>query len=91
MAWKVGLLLASGRRHGISEERIAYVVRTCCMPLGLADPEPGEEDVLLFLAPDRHGVPLEVLAVEQPDDEVIVFHAMKLARKKRARYEEVMR
>jgi hypothetical protein len=91
MIWKVFRYLSSARRHKISEERIAYVIVTCPMPQALVDPEPGEEDVLLFLAPDRNGVPLEVLAIEVPDGGLVVFHAMKVARKNAAEYDEVMR
>ncbi len=91
MAWKVKSHLASAHRHGISAERIEFVVTTCRMPMSLEDPEQGEEDVLLFLAPDQHGVPIEVLGVELPNEGLVVFHAMKVARKNRLLYNEVMR
>lgn len=91
MAWRIRRYVASARRHGISEERMAYVIGTCPKPMALEGPGPGEEDVLLFLAPDRGGIPLEVLALELPDDELVVFHAMKVTRKNRATYDEVMR
>ena len=40
--------------------------------------EVGEEDLVIFLGPDQHGVPLEVVGVELAGDELLVIHAMRL-------------
>jgi hypothetical protein len=67
----------SALRHGISPERIAYVIEHCLHPLF----DPAWFDVpdgVLFLGLDRQGVPLEVLAVERPDGDMLVIHAMRM-------------
>lgn len=70
----------SAFRHGISPERIAYVIEHCAHPLF----DPAWFDVpdgALFLGLDRQGVPLEVLAVERPDGDLLVIHAMRMRRR----------
>lgn len=42
-----------------------------------------------FLGDDEHFVPLEVMAMELDDGDLLVIHAMKLRRKYREAYEEV--
>jgi hypothetical protein len=51
----------------------------------------GEPDRILYLGPDQGGVPLEVVAIELADDDLLVIHAMPLRRVYRADYERVMR
>jgi hypothetical protein len=63
---------------------------SCPLPL-VAPPRPELQDLLLFLGPDANGVPLEVVAVEQADGNLIVIHAMRLRRSLVAAYAEVMR
>lgn len=75
----------SSHRHGISRERIRYVIKHCRSPLYPAD---SEDDEVLFLGDDEHFVPLEVMAVELDDGDLLVIHAMKLRRKYREAYEE---
>lgn len=77
----------SARRHGISDERILYVVRTCPRPIE----HPTKEDQILFLGHDRQGVPLEVVAVEDADRRLAVFHAMRMRPGYRKAFEELMR
>ena len=73
----------SARRHGVSEERAAYVVQHCGMPLYPPDDSP-HRVVAMFLGLDQHGIALEVAAVETGPDELIVIHAMRLREKFRA-------
>lgn len=48
------------------------------------------KDLVVFLGPDRHGVPLEVMAVELAGGDLLVIHAMKLRRTYLDAYREVM-
>ena len=78
---------SSARRHGVSEERMLYVVRTCPMPLD----HPADNDQGMYLGPDQRGVPLEVPAFEDDNGQLVIIHAMRLRPSYRAAYEEVMR
>jgi len=75
-------------RHDISQAQVRHVIRNCAWPL--YSPEPDEEDLVIFLGPDEHGVPLEVVAVELEDEGLLVIHAMKLRRKYALVYKKVM-
>jgi hypothetical protein len=77
----------SARKHGISEERMLYVVRTCPMPLD----HPADSGQVMYLGPDQRGVPLEVTAFEADNGQLVIVHAMRLRPSYRAAYEEVMR
>jgi hypothetical protein len=81
----------SASRHGISHERARYVVETCVCPFYPPDPDPGDEDLVVFLGPDNGGVPLEVVAVELANGDLLVIHAMRLRDRYAAEYEKVMR
>ena len=78
----------SAGRHGIRHERAAYVIEHCPLPL-FAGPM-GPPASILFLGPDANGVPLEVLAIELPDGELLVIHAMRMRRKYLETYAEGM-
>jgi len=80
---------ASASRHGISHERARFVVEQCPSPI--CAPATGPPNAVLFLGPDGEGVPLEVLATELVDGELLVFHAMRMRRRYQAEYEWVMR
>lgn len=69
---------ASASRHGISHERARFALAS------------GPRDAVLFLGPDGEGVPLEVLATELVDGELVVIHAMRMRRRYQADYEWVM-
>jgi hypothetical protein len=56
-----------------------------------APSEPDEEDIVIFLGPDEHGVPLEVMGVELADGDLLVIHAMPLRAKYREAFQRVMR
>jgi hypothetical protein len=77
----------SARRHGISDERMQDVVRTCPCPLE----HPDKSGQVMYLAPDQYGVPLEVVAFESDAGELTIIHAMRLRTSFREAYEEVMR
>ncbi len=79
---------SSASRHGVSHERSRFVVEHCTCPLYPSDPE--DEDLVVFLGPDSHGVALEVVGLELADGDVLVIHAMKLRRKYRDDYARVM-
>ena len=78
----------SATQHGVGHERSRYVVEHCACPL--YPPNADEEDLVVFLGPDRHGVALEVIGVELADGDVLVIHAMKLRRRYLDDYARVM-
>lgn len=80
----------SASRHGIAEDRVRHVIEQCSDPIYPPLDESGADDRILFLGPDQHGVPLEVLAIELAGGELLVIHAMKLRRRYRRDYETVM-
>jgi hypothetical protein len=53
-------ILPSARKHGISDERMRHVLRTCPMPLD----HPAGNGQVIYLGPDQRGVPLEVVAFQ---------------------------
>jgi hypothetical protein len=75
-------------RHGISHDRSADVIETCAVALVWSD---GPVDGLLFLGLDRHGVPLEVGAIELREGSLLVVHAMPIRRRYLDELREVMR
>ena len=75
---EINAFAPSAGRHGISEWRIRHVVSSCLMPYHLPDALSGSGDLVLFLGPDPHGVPLEVVARDPGDGRLTVFHAMKM-------------
>ena len=80
----------SASRHGIGENRARHVIEGCPDPIYPPLAGSDKSDRVLFLGPDEHGVPLEVLAVELASGELLVIHAMRLRRKYRHDYETVM-
>ncbi len=80
-------ILPSARKHGISDQRMLHVVRSCPLPLE----HPGRAGQVLFLGPDQHGVPLEVAAIEDESGRLTIFHAMRMRPSYRKILEEVMR
>jgi hypothetical protein len=62
----------------------------CSDPIYPGPSESGESDRVLFLGPDQRGVPLEVLAIEFPEGELLVIHVMRLRGKYHEEYERVM-
>jgi hypothetical protein len=80
----------SALRHSIGEDRARHVIEHCPDPIYPSLARSGEDDRVLFLGPDQHGVPLEVLAVELAGGELLVIHVMRMRRKYRRDYEMVM-
>lgn len=80
-------ILPSARRHGIEDERMLHVVRTCLMPLAHRD----ETGQVLFLGFDPRGVPLEVVAFLDDAGDLTIFHAMRMRRGYRAMFREMLR
>jgi hypothetical protein len=75
----------SALKHGITADRIRHAVRAC--PTPLENPRfPGQ---MLYLAPDLHGNPLEVVGVLDDEGALVVFHAMPLRPAYRATYREI--
>ena len=68
----------SASRHGISRERIRHVVEHCGSPLYPPDDDPEHGDRVMFLGPDAHAAPLEIVAIETADGGLCVIHAMRL-------------
>lgn len=79
----------SASRHAIAADRARFVVDNCSCPL--FPPGHGDRDLVVFLGPDARGVPLEVIAVELDDGDLLVIHAMKLRERFRNDYARVMR
>jgi hypothetical protein len=81
-------------RHRVSKDSIRYVIANHLIhfeeppPLGT----PGSHSMrLVYLGDDAGERPLEVMAVELPDGDLLVIHAMPLRAKYRRQYEEVRR
>ncbi len=81
----------SASRHGISEDRALFVVIGCIRPLYPHESDPNKASVVLFLGPDRNGVPLEVAGIEQESGDLVIIHAMRLRKRYATDYEEVIR
>jgi hypothetical protein len=73
----------SAYRHGVSEARIRYVLKHCPSPSYLETTRP---DRVLFLWHDVSGVPLEVVAIDMGNGDLLVIHAMRLRRIYEAEY-----
>ncbi len=93
MTWTDVRFTSAAHKHGISEERVTYVLRH---PLGVFD-EPAsvdpkwETDRLLVLGDDPRGVPLEIVGIELDDGAFLVMHAMKLRSTYQSLYERAIR
>ena len=80
----------SASRHGISHERVRHVIETCACPLYPPDWDPHDEDLVVFLGPDDRGVPLEIVAIDVANGDLLVIHAMRMREKYAAEYARVM-
>lgn len=77
----------SARKHGLSQERMSYVIEHCGLPFVAVEEE---DEMLLFLGDDWNGVPLEVAAIELSDGDLLVIHAMALRQKYFEQYLEAL-
>ena len=78
----------SATRHRISRESSRHVVEKTGVVFGEAAPAGSGllDPRLVFLGPDRHGVLLEVMAVEVGGGGLLVIHAQPI----RPRYESLL-
>lgn len=84
----------SARRHRIAKADIEHVIVHSGLYFEQPPPpdRPGREDPrLVFLGDGRDGAPLEVVAIELGEDELLVIHAMPLRERYRDQYEEAAR
>jgi hypothetical protein len=89
MDGRIRAITASAGRHGISTARIQAAVRACPQVLYVDNPDSGDDDLVLFLGPDNHANPLEVVGREDGDGTVTVFHAMPVRPAYREAYEAI--
>ena len=75
-------------RHGISRAQARYVFEHCRCPL--YSDAPGDEDLVVFLGPDREETPLEIIGIELADGDLLLIHAMRLRRRHKDDYARVM-
>jgi hypothetical protein len=91
----VGVRFArSATRHRVSKKSICHVIAHCGLHLEEPPPETGAElgdPRRVFLGDTADGSPVEVIAVESSDGELLVIHAMALRDKYRPKYEEAKR
>jgi hypothetical protein len=82
----------SALKHGISHERIQYVIDHCGLVSDVAAPPDAKvpDDRILYPGDDAHGIPIEVIALELDDGELVVIHAMKLRDTYMAEYMEAL-
>lgn len=85
----------SARKHGISEDRSAYVIEHCGLYFKLQAPPHSRAGLnasrRLYLGDDADGVALEVIAIPVRPDELFVIHAMKLTAQFHTRYVEAIK
>lgn len=91
----VGVRFArSATKHRVSKDSIRYVIAQCGLRFKESPPEVDAEvqDLrLVYLGDDAEGHPLEVIAVEVSEGDLLVIHAMALRNKYKAQYEEAKR
>lgn len=84
----------SATRHRISRDRSRYVIEHCGLRFeqpAPSDAPAGADPRLLYLGDDANGVPVEVMAIELEDGDLLVIHAMPLRDRYRKQYEEAKR
>jgi hypothetical protein len=84
----------SATKHRVSKERSRHVIKHCGLRFEVepqADARGGADTRLLYLGDDVDGVPLEVMAVELDNRDLLVIHAMPLRDRYSEQYEEAKR
>ncbi len=83
----------TARKHGISQERIRYVIRHSGLDFNVPPPADSRyiSDRTLYVGDDAAGVALEILAITTDLGDTLVFHAKRLGSRYRAEYEEAMK
>lgn len=75
-------ILEAARKHGIKDDQIRFVISHCGLAFEQPSPDdPTEPDRWLLLGDDKSGLPLEILAVEDAEGDLVVIHAMKMRRR----------
>jgi hypothetical protein len=91
----VGVRFArAATRHRVSKDSILHVISHYSVRFEEPPPagKPGARSVrLVHLGDDATGQALEIMAVELPNGDLLVIHAMALRDKYRQRYEEAKR
>ena len=78
MNCRVGRILGCARKHGVSVKDIETASKFACAVRYRNYDCPAH---IAFAGPDSSGKLIEILAAEQLDGSLIVYHAMKLTRK----------
>jgi hypothetical protein len=78
--WTALRFASSATKHGISHERAQQALAAAVYEATVGAPlDPRwSSDRILFVGWDEHGIPLEVIALEEDDGALLVVHAMKL-------------
>ena len=67
------------------------MIAHCGLVFRVPPPADQQDERLVFLGDDEHGVALEVMAVELDNEELHVIHAMPLRKRYLPQYEEAKR
>jgi len=81
----------SGTKHQISRQRSLHVIEHCGLQI-VEHHRAAMLDVdqrVVFIGDDLEGVTLEVIAIEEDEEELVVIHAMNVRKRFRTIYEEV--
>jgi hypothetical protein len=83
--WTAIRFADSATKHGITRERAQHAIAGAVYEGSVGAPlDPRwKSERVLFAGWDQHGVPLEVIAIEEDDGALLVLHAMKLRRRYR--------
>lgn len=81
----------SATKHRVAKARSAFVIAHCGLVFRVPPPVGQQDERLVFLGDDEHGVALEVMAVELENEELHVIHAMALRKPYRPQYGEAKR
>jgi hypothetical protein len=83
----------TARRHGISQERIRYVIQHSGLVYDVPPPadSPYTSNRTLYVGDDAAGVALEILAITTEGGDLLVFHAKRLGSLHRVEYQEAMK
>ncbi len=78
MKYKIGVILDCAKKHGLSERDIKTAISFACAVRYRNFDPPAH---IAFAGPNVGGNLIEILAAEQGDGSLIVYHAMELTRK----------
>jgi hypothetical protein len=80
----------SATRHRVSKDRIRHVIANYSVRFEESPPEGGSARAIriVYLGEDTQGQVLEVMAVEMPNGDLLVIHAMPMRSKYGKKYEQ---